>query len=559
MVVLLALGCGLSEIEATEYFVAINHPNASDANDGLSLAQPFETLDRGTQSLSPGDTLTIGEGIYREVLEVRVNGTASQPIVVRALSGDENRVWVRGSDLVTGWSSDGGGVWSVPWNPPPLINYPSGYPDVDEYARRRELVFINGNQFQQVLSAADLDVGTFWMDDAAGRLRIRPASDPNAGQIEVSVREKGMYARGRSHIVVRGIRVEHVSTDTWIGALSLGDHGTVEDCRVEFNNGHGIAMDSNAVIVRTVSNHNGRIGIDLSGSNNCLIDSSETSHNSWRYGPAFAAGGIKLVSVGTAFGNRIVRHTARFNNGYGIFFDTVASGNVIEASVLEGNMISEIQIEAAIGPNWIINNLILNTDNGQYETPSIRLLVSRDTYVYNNTIVNEGGSCIFITGTERYSGPYHNFAANTHVYNNIFSVHPGPRAIHIGVGGLSDTPANLASHHFDNNLYYGADPMMWVRGPFTLAEWQAARGDDLNSFSASPMFTNPAARDYSIRHESPAIDAGQDFSEITDDIVGTPRPVGLRTDIGAFEWFDGVTVFSSDFESGDLLDWDFVD
>jgi hypothetical protein len=304
---------------------------------------------------------------------------------------------------------------------------------------------------------------------------------------------------------------------------------------VEFNNGYGISMDSNAMIVRTVVNHNGRTGINLAGSKDSLIDSSETSHNSWRYGPSWDAGGIKLVSNGTASGNRIVRHTAKFNNGPGIFIDTVASGNVIEASVMEENTASEIQIEAAIGPNWVVNNLILNTNNDERKTPSIRLLVSRDTYIYNNTVVNEGGSCVFITGTERYSGSFHNFSANTYVFNNIFNVHPGPRAIDFGVTGLSSTPENLASHHFDNNLYFGEDPMMWLKGPFTLAEWQATRGEDLNSISESPMFTNPSNGDYSLQHVSPAIDAGRNLPEVTEDIRGTPRPSGLGTDIGAFE------------------------
>jgi hypothetical protein len=552
---LLALGLCLTVAEATEYFVAVNHPGASDDNDGLSLGEPFKTLGRGAQLLSPGDTLTIQEGIYREKLQLDVDGSSSNPIVIRAHPGEEGRVVIRGSNLVTGWSNDGGNVWSVPWDPLPLLDYPSSYPNVDEYARRREIVVIDGNQQQQVFSAAELVDGSFWMDDAAGRLRIHLAGDPNVSEVEIAVRDRGVFAPGKSHVTVRGIRVEHVSTEIWQGALALGNYGRVEDCRLEFNNGYGISMESDAVILRTVVNYNGRTGINLVGSSDSLIESSETSYNSWRYGPGWDCGGINIVSIGTASGNRIVRHTARYNNGSGIFLDTVNSGNVIEASVLEGNVIYEIHIEAAIGPNWIVNNLLLNTDNYTYEVPSIRLLVARDTHIYNNTVVNEGGSCIFITGVERYSGSFHYYAANTRVFNNILSVHPGPRAIDFGVSGLSGTQANIESHHFDNNLYYGADPMMWLSGPYTLAEWQAIRGEDLNSISAPPMFSNPAAGDYSLRYSSPAIDAGQELPEVSQDIMGTPRPSGLATDIGAYEWVDADFIFGSGFETGDMSDW----
>ena len=59
------------------------------------------------------------------------SGTASSPIVIRAYPGDEGNVFIRGSDVVKGWTNDGGGVWSVPWQPLPLIVYPDGWPDVD--------------------------------------------------------------------------------------------------------------------------------------------------------------------------------------------------------------------------------------------------------------------------------------------------------------------------------------------------------------------------------------------------------------------------------------------
>ena len=224
VIALMICGFSLPMLEGTEFFVAIDHPNASDSNSGLSLAQPFKTLGRAVQPLSPGDTLTIKEGIYREPLLLSTDGTASSPIVVRAYPGDEGEVVIRGSDVVKGWTNDGGNVWSVPWHPLPLIDYPAGCPDYGEYSRRREMVFVDGNPLEQVLSEAELGSGYFWMDDAAGRIRIHYPGDPNSLQVEISVRTQGVRPEGEAIIVLRGLRVEHVSTEVFTAAMSLGTH-----------------------------------------------------------------------------------------------------------------------------------------------------------------------------------------------------------------------------------------------------------------------------------------------------------------------------------------------
>jgi hypothetical protein len=558
--VLLICGFSVPIVEATEYFVAIDHPNALDSNNGLSIDQPFKTLNRAVWDLSPGDTLSIKAGIYREVLVLSIDGTPGSPIVARAYPGDEGKVVIRGSDVVKGWTNDGGSVWSVSWQPLPLIDYPAGYPHVDEYARRREMVFVDGNPFKQVLSEADLLSGNFWMDDAAQRIRIHFSGDPNASQVEISVRTRGVYARGRSYQVIRGLRVEHVTSDQFIGAMSLGHDQKVENCTVEYNNGTGIEVNSNTVITRSTSNNNGRLGISLNGDNS-LLDSNETSYNSWRYG-TWAAGGIKVVSTGTASGNRIVRHTARYNNGEGVAFDTVASGNVVEGSFFEGNK-SEVVFEAGIGPNWIINNVIVVTvgsymDGSTLKGVGVRIWTARDTYIYNNTIIIDvDGIGIFIGGGERYNDDLHYYTANTQVFNNIIIVEPGQRLFQLTVWGLSGTDEMIASHRFDNNLYFGEDPIIWLKGPFSLAEWQATYGEDLNSLYEDPGFVRPSVADYSLRTDSLAIDSGAGLSGVPEDITGRPRPQDIRHDIGAYECPLGGgcgSIASFDFEEGYLWD-----
>ena len=103
----------------------------------------------------------------------------------------------------------------------------------------------------------------------------------------------------------RGLRVEHVANGFSNAAMHLGSNQRVEDCRVEYNNVNGIKAYSGFVFMRSTSNHNGSLGIGLNGSNS-LLESSETSYNSWRYGPTWQAGGIKILG-GMPSNNRIVR------------------------------------------------------------------------------------------------------------------------------------------------------------------------------------------------------------------------------------------------------------
>ena len=202
------------------------------------------------------------------------------------------------------------------------------------------------------------------------------------------------------------------------------------------HNGQGIVVYTGSVLMRTTANNNGRLGVGLNGDNS-LVESCETSYNSWRYGPMWEAGGMKVVGNSPPIGNRVARHTSKYNNGPGVWFDTIGSGNVVEASLLEGNVLTGLDFEAAAGPNWIINNVIVGTfktdeNHWAVDGSGILLYEALDTNIYNNTIVDVSGSGLVIFGGER--GPY--YCARTAVFNNII-VDAGEYAINVGVAGRS--------------------------------------------------------------------------------------------------------------------------
>ena len=50
------------------------------------------------------------------------------------------------------------------------------------------------------------------------------------------------------------------------------------------------------------------------------------------------------------------------------------------------------------------------------------------------------------------------------------------------------------------------------------------------------LFVNPTGNDYQLSSNSPARDTGMIRADVREDRVGTPRPLGPTSDIGAYEF-----------------------
>jgi hypothetical protein len=92
---------------ATEIHVS---KEGSDRNNGM-LKNPVLNINRAFELVGPGDTITIHKGVYREWVDPKVGGTFDAPILLRAQPGD--KVYIKGSEVVTGWVREKDGVWKV--------------------------------------------------------------------------------------------------------------------------------------------------------------------------------------------------------------------------------------------------------------------------------------------------------------------------------------------------------------------------------------------------------------------------------------------------------------
>jgi len=95
-------------IHAKEYHVSVK---GDDTNDG-SVLKPFRTISEAVKFAFPGDTITVHTGTYREWINpVRGGEDDSKRILYRAAPGEKAEI--KGSELITGWMKERGGVWKI--------------------------------------------------------------------------------------------------------------------------------------------------------------------------------------------------------------------------------------------------------------------------------------------------------------------------------------------------------------------------------------------------------------------------------------------------------------
>ena len=91
-----------------EYHVSTK---GDDTNDGSS-SRPFKTIMQAVKYAYPGDVITVHSGTYREWINpLRGGESDDKRIVYRAAPGE--KVEIKGSEIITGWQKEKGGVWKT--------------------------------------------------------------------------------------------------------------------------------------------------------------------------------------------------------------------------------------------------------------------------------------------------------------------------------------------------------------------------------------------------------------------------------------------------------------
>ena len=322
-----------------------------------------------------------------------------------------------------------------------------------------------------------------------------------------------------------------------------GKSWLVESCTFTYGDLAGLSiLGEGHRIINNVCNYNGSLGITLNGSDavhnwepyegrppqDIVLEGNETSFNNYRgFYIYFEAGGIKACN--SCNGVKILRHTAKSNDGPGVWFDLYCQNITIDRCLLKNNTRG---IEYEMCEKGVIsNNLIIgNIDHGIYVS------ASDSVKVLNNTVDNNRYG-IVVHGMPRTGHPS---LKNNVIRNNIIGE---SSFAHLVMYSNSVTATGNTS---DYNLFLpdmGLIKISWtsIGGSdyevnFTdLTSFSSATQQDANSIAQDPLLTDPTNGNFTLQAISPCIDAGIDVG-ITQDYDGTPRPQGLAPDIGAYEY-----------------------
>lgn len=463
-------------LAATTYYVDTNHPSASNSNPGTSAA-PFKTIDKAAQIAQAGDTVIVKGGTYREWVKPVNRGTSNAKITYRA--ADNEMVYIKGSERITNWVSQGNGIWQATLNSSMFGTYnPYTIALISKSNRTLGEVYVDGVPLSEVNTLADVDTTSNSWKASSDGLTLKAnfgTTNPNTVLTEINVREQvfAPTTYNLGHITVKGFVIEHAANqfpkDFYLsgkpgqkGALSTngGYDWIIENNTVRYAKSIGIdfgyvgrdainaftnATPNQQDMYRAVVNAGGqRIGHHMIRNNTVASNGSAGIMGMW--GPftqiannvieknnrlSFSSpetGGIKTHYF---IGGLIEGNLFRNNACEGIWADNNYQGARISKNVFVENS-TGIWTEMGHGPLLIDNNVFIKSKMKHND--------SAGTVIVHNLFVDQGSTPSFSKWQIR----------NTAVYENGTAT---PKNDPANPGNFLIPPVNIAYHKYYNNIF----------------------------------------------------------------------------------------------------------
>ncbi len=380
-------------------------PSADDGNPGssdLPLATIAEAVDRAVDNKHAYQStrIVLHPATYREPLisfgytNYHANDPDNQtPITIEALHA--GTAVLSGSDIWLDWEFDTAtGTWTKAWpHDWGTVEDPwGGVREVNEILLRREMIFVDGQLLRQVLAVGDVVDGSFYVDEAADRVYLRPPSGVSMDnpRIEVATRKRLLEFFHEDRVTIRGLVFEHTATpwanDEAAVWVSGGRHVTFEDVSIRWTNWQGLGEAEDVLLRRVELNNHGGQGWGMFRNKRVVIEDSETSYNNWRGRWGGFAGwsvGNKLLSI---HGLIIRRHRATDNYSRGLWLDYDISDALLDGVQVNDNLLDGLWIEASQGPMVIKNSAFCrNGWSGLKTTYSEGVHIDNNVFALNAT------------------------------------------------------------------------------------------------------------------------------------------------------------------------------
>jgi len=229
---------------------------------------PFSTIGQAAAAAAPGDTVWIGEGIYREWVRPRNGGTdEAHRIAYRNMPGE--KAVISGAEVINNWVSCGDGVWKavIPgdvlqvYNPYADEIFGDWYDNFGQVHHTGE-IFMDGMALYEApdlvhIKQSDKPERKYSWFAAASETDTSvwiclPDLDPNEHTMEASIRPYCFFPEreGLNYITVSGLVIEKAATQwappTAFQPGAIGTHWSkgwiIENCIIRNSKCSGISL-----------------------------------------------------------------------------------------------------------------------------------------------------------------------------------------------------------------------------------------------------------------------------------------------------------------------------
>ncbi len=479
-------------------------PAGSDSNDG-SVGSPVKTISKAALYAIAGDTVLIGEGVYRERVSPANSGlNDGRRITYMSAPGEE--VWLKGSEEISGWKKERGakGVWvaKVPnemfgdFNPFALNVYGDWLLEGNDMHLGE--VYIDGVELQEYPSGEEIaSTQMSWsavVCDDYTTIRANFADlEPNKSMVEINVRPTCFFPKttGINYITVKGLKIAQAATQ-WspptgeqVGIIgpNWSKGWVIEDCEILQSKCVGICIGKDRASGHNLSSlYRGKVAFSRLGftreiesifkaynlgwseenigshliQNNKIYDCNQAGIVG-HLGCIFSTirnNEIYNINMDTPIGGHetggiklhagidvVIENNVIHHTTRGIWIDWQAQGMHVRNNIMSDNVSEDLFIEVSHGPTLVYNNVLLS-NRALY-------LKAQGIAFFNNLFA---GYVEGTTAANRYTpyhephstsikGLYNNGGGDWHFYNNIFLGEGEHNGGELGLLGCKDYPA----------------------------------------------------------------------------------------------------------------------
>ena len=486
--------CAVGQVN-TSYYVATT---GSDSNPGTKIA-PWRTIQYAANTARAGSTVNVRGGVYEELVNVNASGNANDGFITFRSCPGETAVL----DAQHFTPADRQGIVTIHNQSYVRVE---GFEIRNFYTAEHRLtpmginIIGSGSHIELLHNNVHHIQQTFEGRDAPGR-----------GGNGFGIAVYGTDAKTPiTDLIIDGNEVHHLKTGS---SESLVVNGNVTNFRIT----HNVVHDNN------------NIGIDIIGFEHTAPD------------PAVDQARDGIVSE-----NLVYDITSRGNPAYGN--DESSDGIYVDGGtriLIERNVVHNVDfgIELASEHKDRATSYIIARNNLIYRTHTAGVSIggyaperglTEHCRVISNTLYENDTSN---TGSGEFQMQW-NMSDNVFA-NNI--VYAGPRCL------ISLTKSQVDKSHppaiIDYNLYYcdaHVEASTWKNVSDVVTgfdKYVAATGNDAHSHFFNPHLVNPAANNFHVRSDSPAIAGGEivDLPVGATDLAGSPRVKSGKIDIGCYQ------------------------